>query len=93
MNTDDNVVQLRRVTAFAMPLNQLDSYEGRKALARLIREWERKEKGNTYKLLAARANLGPHTVARIASETTVFPRMHTILAIMVALGFTAVRFE
>lgn len=90
---ESNVLPFRKVTSFAMPLNRLDSYEGRKALARLIREWEREKPEHTYKLLAKRANLTPPTVSKIASETTVYPRLHTILSIMVALGFTAVRFE
>jgi len=92
----NNVVPLRR-QAFTMPLDQLDSYQGRRAIAKLLREWlkGRDEEGKmrTINTLATRANLNHTTVSRIADETTKWPRLHTILSIMAGIGFTAVRFE
>lgn len=87
-----NVVKFQ-APAFTMRIDKLDSYEGRKAIARLMRNWERSNKEHTFKLLARKANLSPTTVSNIASETTVYPRLHTILAILFALGFSLVRFE
>lgn len=88
------IVQLApNVKAFAVALDQLDSYQGVKLVAKLMRQWERSQKENTFKLLAARATLTPTTVQRLASETTKSPRLHTVLMIMKALGFVAVRFE
>lgn len=87
-----NVTKFPR-PAFVMSIDKLDSYEGRKAIARLMRNWERSSKENTFKLLARRATLSPTTVSKIASETTVYPRIHTVLRIMFALGFSMVRFE
>lgn len=81
------------VKAFTVPLDSLDSYEGVKLVARLMRQWERSHKDNTFKKFAAQANLAPGTVTRLASEQTKAPRMHTILMCMKALGFSAVRFE
>jgi hypothetical protein len=78
---------------FAIPLDKLDSFEGRKKIAQLLRTWERSSKENTYGKMARKVGLCSSTVANIASETTVYPRMHTILCIMGGLGFTAVRFE
>lgn len=76
-----------------MPLHEVDSYRGRKALARLLRDWGRESKENTFKSLAKKQGLQPKTVAKIASETTKWPRIHTILAIWSGIGFTMLRLE
>jgi len=90
---ESNVVPLRSVSPIVMQLDQLDSYAAVGKVARLLREWERRSRANTYKDLARRAGLTPTTVARIASRDTRAPRLYTILMIMKALGFAAVRFE
>lgn len=91
----DVVTPLRqpRRAVLAMRLDQLDSYEGRRAIARLVRDWEHAAKENTFTAMSKRAGLTATTISRIASETTIYPRLHTILAILAAIGFTAVRFE
>jgi DNA-binding phage protein len=83
----------RAVKAVSIPLNKLDSFEGRRMIARLLRTWEKEAKTNTFKSLADRVGLHRRTVQKIASEVTMWPRLHTILAIMGGIGFTAVRFE
>ena len=94
MSAAENVAYFppRRV-AMTMRLDQLDSWEGRRKISNLIREWERADKANTYTALSKRVALTPTTISRIASNTTVYPRLHTILAILMGLGFQAVRFE
>lgn len=77
--------------AISVGIDKLDGPAGVKLIARLIRQQERS--GITYKALAKQANLYPQTVARIASEDTKAPRLHTILMIMKALGFQMVKFE
>lgn len=97
MPVKNNVVSFPAAKAFSMPLDQLDSYQGRRAIARLLREWlngpGKDGRKRTMYQLAQKANLHHNTVARIASETTKWPRLHTILALMAGLGFSAVRFE
>jgi len=88
-----NVHPLNVRRSFGMPLDKLDSYEGIKAIAQMLRQWERLKKENTFTAMAKKVNLHPKTIANIASEATHSPRLHTILAIMVGLGFSLVRFE
>lgn len=77
-----------------MPLDDLDSYRGRKALARMLRDWAKENrKEHTFNSLASRKGLHPKTVANIASETTKWPRIHTILAIWSGIGFTMLRLD
>ncbi len=92
-----NIVNIPRRRIFTMPLDQLDSYQGRRAIAKLLREWlqghDGEGKKRTINTLASRAKLNHTTVSRIADETTKWPRLHTILSIMAGLGFKAVSFE
>lgn len=88
-----NVVEFNSAKAFSISLDELASFRGIKLVAKLIRQWERANKGNTYRHIARKAGLCDTTVARIASEETKAPRLLTILMIMKALGFSAVRFE
>ena len=83
-----------RTVAFTMPLHKLDSFEGIKAISKLMRDWQKMDrKTRTWNKLATKAGISQHTVSNLASHTTKAPRLHTLLAIMSALGFTAVRFE
>jgi hypothetical protein len=93
MKTAANVVQLRARSPIAIPLGKLDSYDGVRLVARVLREWEREAKENTFKKLASRANLWPTTVRRLASGDTKVPRLHTVLSVLGAVGYTAVRIE
>jgi DNA-binding phage protein len=95
MQTTAKVQELHReAIPFSVPLDKLDTYHGVKLVAGLLRKWERKNvKENTFKNLAKKVDLSPQTVARIASEDTKSPRLHTILMIMKGIGFSAVRFE
>jgi DNA-binding phage protein len=83
----------RTAKVFTMPLAKLDSFEGIKAISQLLREWERARKENTYKSLAGKVGLHRKTVERLAGRETMSPRLHTLLAVMTGMGFTAVRFE
>lgn len=94
--TEQKVVSLPSLAKpeeFKIPLAKLDSFEGIKAVAELMRKWERKNKENTFKLLAIKANLSKTTVLRIKDRVTMLPRLHTILSILGALGFSMVRFD
>ena len=81
------------VVAFTIPLDKLDSYEGVRLVAKLLNQWERRAKTNTFKALAAKVGLYHQTVSKIANRDTKAPRLHTILMIMKGIGFSAVRFE
>jgi hypothetical protein len=92
----NNVVRLhsRPDMTLVVSLDDLIGYKGVKLLARLIQKWVLTDKKhNTYKLLAAKANLHPKTVVRIMERVTVSPRLTTVIMLFKALGFSAVRFE
>lgn len=86
---------VRKVQPFSLPIDQLDSYHGRKKIAEMLRAWYLQEprKAFTWKNFARKVSLSPRTVSRIASEDTKSPQLHTILMIMRGLGFSLVRFE
>ena len=88
-----DVIPFRQREPISVPLAKLDGYEGVKLMGRILRSWERESKFNTFKSLAKKANLCSPTVARIASGDTKSPRLHTILAILSAIGYSAVRFD
>ncbi len=95
---DENVVYLDPDRApqppklFEIPLDKLDSSQGRKAVARLMRRWERESKLNTFRLLSKRTSLCYKTICNVASEETKWPRFHTMIAIMSGIGFNRVVF-
>ena len=88
------VVEFPKQRMFTMPLDKLDSYSGIVAIGKLMREWQKADrKKRTWNKLATKAGISQQTVSNLASHTTKAPRLHTLLAIMGALGFKAVRFE
>lgn len=93
MTTENNIVNFTPKKALTIPLDKLDSFEGIKMMARMLRQWERESNEHTFKNFAKMVGLYPTTIARLASEDTKAPRLHTILMIMKGLGFNAVRFE
>jgi hypothetical protein len=86
---------VRTVEAFGLSIDQLDSYQGRKKIASLLRTWHVRQprQEHTWVAFARGLTIGSDTVSKIASETTVAPRLHTILQCMKGLGFAFVRFE
>lgn len=87
--------KVQRVQSFGLPIDQLDSYHGRRKIANLLRSWHLSEprKLHTWDSFARRVGLSPKTVSKIASEDTKAPRLHTILMVMRGLGFSFVRFD
>jgi len=75
-------------------LARLDGIEGVRIVSDQIGHWIKKDpKHNRLGTLARRANLGNSTVSKIYSRETFSPRMTTLMYILRALGFSAVRFE
>lgn len=81
--------------SISMTIDQLDSYHGRRKIAKLLRDWHMRQprSAHTWVMFSKRAGLASETVSKIASEDTKAPRLHTILMIMRALGFSFVRFD
>ena len=88
--TKTNVLKLRR--PFQMFVKEIATYEGRKKIAALLRNWERQGKENTYRRFALNVGLSPVTVSRFASDETHHPRIETIMLIMHGLDFRLVTF-
>lgn len=78
-----------------MAIDKLDSYEGRKTIARMLREWHMRQprREHTWAQFTRGLALTPETISRLASEDTKAPRLHTVLMAMKGLGFAFVRFE
>lgn len=76
-----------------LDIDDLDGYRGVKIVAGLIQQWQLADKSRRLSHLARRANLTVGTISRIRDRETLSPRLHTILMILKALGFSVVRFE
>lgn len=95
-----NVVKLIPVPdkapqAMSLPIDQLDSYHGRRKIAHLLRDWHLRQprQAHTWAVFSMRVGITARTISRFASEDTKAPQLHTVLRIMRGLGFTAVRFD
>lgn len=88
------VIAFPKQRMFTIPLHKLDSFEGIKIISRMMREWQKVDKKKrTWNKMSTMTGLSHTTISNLASHTTKAPRLHTLLAVMGALGFKMVRFE
>lgn len=79
-----------------MRILQLDQLSGPHATAFMCEEidaWLKASSERTIKALAKKAGLANATVSRLWYRETQYPRLLTIVLLLKALGYAAIRFE